>query len=90
METARVQDGEVMKIPKSTKEQLVVARQLGHVFAVATREDQDGHTVYKISCTCGYVAANRRSRSAASGVMTWHMGKILADYFENPERVNGA
>ena len=79
-----------MKIPTSKKEQLLIARQLGHVFAVETRDTAEGHTKYLISCSCGYRAAARRSRTAASSAMTWHMGKILADYFENPQKVNGA
>lgn len=70
-------------IPMTAKEQLLRARELGHELRIEAAgpwpEHGDPNPKYWIECTCGYRSTARRSRSAAGGVLAWHLGKVLAD-----------
>lgn len=68
-----------MKIPTTAKEQLLLARQLGHELSIEHGQ--------RVVCTCGYRSTMRLSRSALNGAMAWHLGRAIADGLD---RVNGA
>jgi hypothetical protein len=79
-----------MGIPMTAREQLLRAREAGHELFVdesANPNFPDAPTKYWLNCTCGYRSTARRSRAALNQVMTWHLGKAIAE--AEPPRVNG-
>lgn len=67
-----------MKIPTTAREQLLMAREMGHELSIE-------HGT-RVVCTCGYRSTTRRSRSALNSTMAWHLGKAIS---EGLDRVNG-
>ena len=67
-----------MKIPTSAREQLLLARQLGHELTIL-------HGT-QVVCSCGYKSTTRRTKAALNSTMAWHLGKAIA---EGLDRVNG-
>ena len=79
-----------MKIPATAREQLLLAREMGHVLSVETRTNPaypDAPPKTWVACSCGYRSTARRSRSAVNSTMAWHLGKAIA---EGLDRVNGS
>lgn len=73
------------RIPMTAREQLLAAREQGHVLSVEvrTRPDfPDAPPKWFVSCSCGYQAAARRSRSAANGAMAVHLAKAIVSSVE--------
>ena len=79
-----------MKIPATAREQLLLARQMGHELSVETRsnpEYPDAPSKTWVSCSCGYRSTARRSKAAVNSTLAWHLGKAIA---EGLDQVNGA
>lgn len=78
-----------MKIPSTAREQLLLAREMGHELSIEERSRDDFPEAlpkYWLHCTCGYRSTSRRSRSALNGTMAWHLGKAIS---AGLDRVNG-
>lgn len=93
MTTTHVAGGHMARIPLTVREQLLTARDLGHVLSVETRgpwpEHGDPHPKYFVTCTCGYRGkAAARSRRGASFYVVGHLGRVIG-LEEQARTVNG-
>ena len=79
-----------MKIPATAREQLLLARQMGHELSVETRSNPEYPNAPSktwVSCSCGYRSTARRSKTAVNSTLAWHLVKAFA---EGLDQVNGA
>ena len=79
-----------MRVPTNAREQLLLARELGHVLTVETKTNPDypdAPSKTWVTCSCGYRSTARRSRSAVNSTLAWHLGKAIG---EGLDQVNGA
>lgn len=82
------------RVPMSAREQLLLAHERGHDLEVHQRgpwpELGDPHPKYYLRCSCGYVAATRRSKKALNSAMVWHLGKVIAEGIDSTPKVAGS